>query len=169
MKENSQMVGGIMYFPASVEITEVGPRDGFQNIKEWIPTENKIEIIEQLVGCGFKKIEATAFVHPKAVPQMADAREVLTTVKRNHPEVRFSALTPNLKGVANAIEAGADEVSYIISASERHNFENTKQTIDESLQGLWKYAKSKAMPSYSWLFRLLSIARGLGKSRSKTL
>lgn len=139
MKENS----AALYFPAAVEITEVGPRDGFQNIKEWIPTESKIEIIGQLVGCGFKKIEATAFVHPKAVPQMADAKEVLTTVKRNHPSVRFSALTPNLKGVSTAIEAGADEVSYIISASERHNFENTKQTIDESLQGLLEVCKIK--------------------------
>lgn len=134
---------GGLYFPQAVEITEVGPRDGFQNIKEWIPTENKIEIIERLIDCGFKKIEATAFVHPKAVPQMADAREVLTAIKQKHPEVKFSALTPNLKGVANAIEAGADEVSYIISASERHNFENTKQTIDESLQGLSEVCKIK--------------------------
>ena len=118
-------------------------RDGFQNIKEWIPTETKLEIIGQLVGCGFKKIEATAFVHPKAVPQMADAKEVLTALKRQYPEVRFSALAPNLRGVANAIEAGADEVSYIISASEKHNFENTRQTIDESLQGLLEVCKIK--------------------------
>lgn len=132
-----------MDLPKAVEITEVGPRDGFQNIKEFIPTETKLEIIEQLIGCGFKKIEVTSFVHPKAVPQMADAAEVLTTLKRKFTDVGFIVLTPNLKGVANAIEAGADEIAYIISASERHNFENTKQTIDQSLQGLSEVCKIK--------------------------
>ena len=115
-----------------VEITEVGPRDGFQNIKEWIPTEIKLEIINLLIACGFKKIEATAFVNPKAVPQMADAAEIITTLKRKYNDVTFIALAPNLRGVRDAIEAGADEVAYIISASERHNFENTRQTIDQS-------------------------------------
>lgn len=127
--------------PKQVEITEVGPRDGFQNIKEWIPTETKLEIAERLIACGFKKLEATAFVHPKAVPQMADAAEVLTTLKRKYADVTFIALAPNMRGVTNAIEAGADEVAYIVSASERHNFENTKQTIEQSLQGLTEVCK----------------------------
>ncbi|MBP1765248.1 MAG: yngG [Firmicutes bacterium] len=125
-----------MNLPKQVEIVEVGPRDGFQNIKEWIPTETKLEIIDNLIACGFKKMEVTAFVHPKAVPQMADAKEIMTTLKGKYSGVKFTALAPNLRGVTNAIEAGADEVAYIISASERHNFENTKQTIDQSLQGL---------------------------------
>ncbi len=125
-----------MNLPKKVEVVEVGPRDGFQNIKEWIPTETKLEIIDHLIACGFKKMEVTAFVHPKAVPQMADAREIMTTLKQKYSGVKFTALAPNLRGVTNAIEAGADEVAYIISASERHNFENTKQTIDQSLQGL---------------------------------
>lgn len=128
-------------FPAAVEISEVGPRDGFQNIKEWIPTETKLAIIDRLLACGFKKMEVTAFVHPKAVPQMADARDVLSEVKRRHNGVTLTALAPNLKGVVNAIAAGADEASYIISASERHNFENTKQTIDQSLDGLAEVCK----------------------------
>jgi len=125
-----------MNLPKQVEVVEVGPRDGFQNIKEWIPTETKLEIIDNLIACGFKKMEVTAFVHPKAVPQMADAKEIMTTLKGKYTGVKFTALAPNLRGVTNAIEAGADEVAYIISASERHNFENTKQTIDQSLQGL---------------------------------
>lgn len=132
-----------MKLPKHVEITEVGPRDGFQNIKEWIPTEKKLQIIDQLADCGFKKIEVTAFVHPKAVPQMADAREILQAVKARHKDVVWMALTPNLKGVANAIEAGADQVGYIISASDRHNFENTRQTIDQSLEGLGEVIKVK--------------------------
>ncbi len=132
-----------MNLPKKVEIIEVGPRDGFQNIKEWIPTETKLEIIEDLVGCGFKKMEVTAFVHPKAVPQMADAKEIISTVKAKYKDIVFMALTPNLRGVTNAIEAGADQVGYIISASDRHNFENTKQTIDQSLEGLGEVCKVK--------------------------
>lgn len=131
-------------WPSRVEITEVGPRDGFQNIKEWIPTETKLAIIEQLLDCGFKKMEVTAFVHPKAVPQMADAKEVLQEVKRKYRDITFISLAPNLKGVMNAIEAGADEAAYIISASERHNFENTKQTIDQSLRGLAEVCQLKS-------------------------
>lgn len=130
-----------MKLSKKIEITEVGPRDGFQNIKEWIPTETKLEIIDRLIACGFEKIEATAFVNPKAVPQMADAIEVITTLKRKYSDITFIALAPNLRGVSNAIEAGADEVAYIISASERHNFENTKQTIDQSLDGLGEVCK----------------------------
>lgn len=132
-----------MNLPRQVEITEVGPRDGFQNIKEWIPTEKKLAIIDQLAACGFKRIEVTAFVHPKAVPQMADAREIITKVKARHKDVAWMALAPNLKGVTNAIEAGADQVGYIISASDRHNFENTRQTIDQSLEGLGEVVKIK--------------------------
>ena len=130
-----------MNLPKKVEVVEVGPRDGFQNIKEWIPTETKLEIIDHLIACGFKKMEVTAFVHPKAVPQMADAKEIMTTLKQKYTGVTFTALAPNLRGVTNAIEAGADEAAYIISASERHNFENTKQTIDQSLEGLKEVCK----------------------------
>lgn len=132
-----------MNLPKHVEITEVGPRDGFQNIKEWIPTKTKLELIEQIISCGFKKIEVTAFVHPKAVPQMADADKILTTLKSSHPDIFFIALAPNLKGVANAVKAGADQINYIVSASGRHNFENTRQTIDQSLKGLEEVCRMK--------------------------
>jgi hydroxymethylglutaryl-CoA lyase len=123
-----------MKLPESVEITEVGPRDGLQNLKTFIPTEVKIQLIEKLVESGLKRIEVTSFVHPKAVPQMADAAEVLATIKRKFPkQVTCIALVPNLVGAKRAIETGVDEICFVISASERHNLENTKQTVEQSL------------------------------------
>jgi hydroxymethylglutaryl-CoA lyase len=123
-----------MKLPESVEITEVGPRDGFQNLKTLIPTEIKIQCIEKLVESGLKRIEVTSFVHPKAVPQMADAAEVLTAIKQKFSkQVTCIALVPNLVGAKRAIETGADEICFVISASERHNLENTKQTVEQSL------------------------------------
>jgi hydroxymethylglutaryl-CoA lyase len=124
----------IMKLPKSVEITDVGPRDGFQNIKTFIPTETKVRIIGELISSGLKRIELTSFVHPKAVPQMADSAEVLTTVKQQSGgQIRCIALVPNLFGAKRAIELGADEITFVISASEQHNMENTKQTVDQSL------------------------------------
>lgn len=123
-----------MKLPKTVEITEVGPRDGFQNIKAWIPTQDKINIVEKLIECGLERIEITSFVHPKAIPQMADAAEVLTTIKRRHLDrIRCGTLVPNLLGAQRAIELGADEIIFVISASERHNLENTRQTVGQSL------------------------------------
>jgi len=120
--------------PPAVEITEVGPRDGFQNIETWIPTRDKINIVEGLIECGLERIEITSFVHPKAIPQMADAADVLTAVKHRHPEgIRCGVLVPNLYGAQRAIELGADEIVFVISASERHNLENTRQTVAQSL------------------------------------
>ena len=123
-----------MNLPKMVQITEVGPRDGFQNLKDWIPTENKIAIIEQLAAAGFKRIELTSFVHSKAVPQMADAAEILTTIKAKYAgQLQCIALVPNLFGAKRAIELGADEITFVISASEAHNLANTKQTVEQSL------------------------------------
>ena len=133
-----------MKFPKSVEIIEVCPRDGFQNIKAPIPAETKIAIIDKLVGCGFKWIEATSFVHPKAIPQMADAAEVLKNVKDKYGDkVGFIALAPNLYGAQRALEAGADAITFVISASEDHNLANTKQTIAQSLIALAEVCKIK--------------------------
>lgn len=133
-----------MRLPKKVEIIEVCPRDGFQNIKIPIPTETKIEIIDKLVDCGFKWIEATSFVHPKAIPQLADAAEVLKTVKERHAgKACFIALAPNLYGAQRALEAGADAITFVISASERHNLENTRQTIAQSLAAFTEVCKIK--------------------------
>ena len=133
-----------MNLPKNVEVIEVCPRDGFQNIKMPIPTELKIEIIDKLVECGFRWIEATSFVHPKAIPQLADAAQVLKTVKERHADkVGFIALAPNLYGAQRAIEAGADAITFVVSASERHNLENTKQTIEQSVAAFTEVCKIK--------------------------
>ena len=120
----------------SVKIVEVGPRDGFQNIKEFIPTELKIEIIDRLVSSGLKTIQATSFVNPKAIPQMADAKEVIQTCKSKHPEVEFFALVPNYKGAEVASRVGLSKISYVISVSEKHNMSNVNKTVEESLAEL---------------------------------
>ncbi len=133
-----------MNLPKMVQITEVGPRDGFQNLKDWIPTENKIAIIEQLAAAGFKRIELTSFVHSKAVPQMADAAEILTTIKAKYAgQLQCIALVPNLFGAKRAIELGADEITFVISASEAHNLANTKQTVEQSLAAFADVCKIK--------------------------
>lgn len=133
-----------MHLPKQVEIIEVCPRDGFQNIKAPIATETKIEIINALVDCGFTWVEATSFVHPKAIPQMADAAAVLKALKAKHSgRVGFIALAPNLYGAQRAIEAGADAITFVISASEGHNLENTRQTIDQSVAALTEVCKIK--------------------------
>lgn len=133
-----------MKVPQKIEIIEVGPRDGYQNIKEWIPTETKLEIIDGLVASGFHRMEVTSFVHPKAIPQMADAKDVLQTVKQKYGSALTAiALVPNLFGAEKAMEAGADELTFVISASERHNQENTRQTHEQSIQALKQVCMSK--------------------------
>lgn len=133
-----------MRFPENVELIEVCPRDGFQNVKTPIPTEVKIEVIDRLVACGFNWIEATSFVHPKAIPQLADATEVLTAVKKKHAgKVKFIALVPNLYGAKKAIETGADAITYVTSVSEKHNLENIRQTVQQSLAAFQEVCKIK--------------------------
>jgi hydroxymethylglutaryl-CoA lyase len=127
-----------MSIPNRVEVIEVGARDGFQNIKEWIPTEVKLEVIDALVNAGFTKMQVTSFVHPKVIPQMKDSKEVAAYVVKKYPQVHFNALVPNLFGAKAAYEAGIRELSYIISASEKHNNENVKRTIAESFEELKK-------------------------------
>ena len=126
-----------MTMPSKVEVIEVGPRDGFQNVKEWIPTETKLEIIDNLFDAGFRRMEVTSFVHPKAIPQMAEAAEVMKSVKGKYGDsLTAIALVPNLFGAKKAIEAGADELTFVTSASERHNLENIRQTHEQSIKAL---------------------------------
>lgn len=119
-----------------IEIVEVGPRDGFQSVKEFIPTETKKKVIDMLVASGCKKIQATSFVSPKAIPQMADAAEIAEYVLSTYPDVSFYALTPNARGVENAYNAGFREVSFVISVSPGHNMANVRCTPDESFEKL---------------------------------
>lgn len=127
-----------MLLPKKAKIVEVGPRDGFQNLEEFIPTEVKLEVVDSMVEAGFKKIQVTSFVHPKAIPQMKDAADVAKTVVGKYKDVEFVALVPNFHGAKAAFEAGIGEVSCVISASESHNKANVKRTIDESFEGLEK-------------------------------
>lgn len=123
-------------YPKSIELVEIGPRDGFQSVREFIPTETKKKVIDMLVESGCKKIQATSFVNPKAIPQMQDANEIAEYIFKTYPEISFYALTPNARGVDNAVTAGFKEVSYVISVSPGHNMANVRRTPDESFAGL---------------------------------
>ena len=123
--------------PQRVRIREVGPRDGFQNEPEVIPTEEKVRLIDMLSGSGLERLEVTSFVRPDVIPQLADAEEVLGSVAR--PDgVAFSVLIPNERGLERAMELRDrfDEVSVFLSASETHNAKNVNRSIEESLAGL---------------------------------
>lgn len=123
-----------MGLPASVRVVEVSPRDGFQIEKNYIATETKVKIINSLLKCGIKKIEATSFISPKAIPQMKDASEVIAGIVRD-PGVKIAALVPNSKGAENAARAGVDEMVIFLSATESHNKSNVNRTIRQSLEG----------------------------------
>lgn len=120
-----------MQLPKQVQIKEVGPRDGLQNEMTFIPTEEKIKFINRLSNTGLNYIEVTSFVHPKWIPQLADAVEVLQEIKR-HTDITYAALVPNSKGLERALDAGVDEVSVFMSASEGHNKSNINKSIDET-------------------------------------
>ncbi|MEM9784223.1 MAG: hydroxymethylglutaryl-CoA lyase, partial [Pseudomonadota bacterium] len=113
-------------------IVEVGPRDGLQNEPDPIATAEKVALIDALSATGLARIEAAAFVSPRAVPQMADGTDVMARIARP-PGVRFSALVPNLRGLQTAIAAGVDEVAVFAAASETFSQRNINATITESL------------------------------------
>lgn len=117
-----------------VSIIEIGPRDGFQNIKEFIPTEIKISVIDKLVQSGIKKIQVCSFISSKAIPQMRDAKEVSEAVIAKYPQIDFFALVPNLFGAKAAAAAGLKEISPVISLSETHNKANVNRTVAQSLE-----------------------------------
>ena len=122
-----------MTLPKQVHIVEVGPRDGLQNEKRAVPTAVKLELIERLAAAGLPAVEATAFVSPKWVPQMADHTEVLAGLRRR-PGVAYPVLTPNLKGFEAAHAAGATEVAIFGAASEAFSKRNINCSIAESLE-----------------------------------
>ncbi|XP_004678665.1 PREDICTED: hydroxymethylglutaryl-CoA lyase, mitochondrial [Condylura cristata] len=120
-------------FPSRVKIVEVGPRDGLQNEKTVVPTPVKIRLIDMLSEAGLPVIEATSFVSPKWVPQMADHAEVLKGIQK-FPGISYPVLTPNLKGFQAAVAAGAKEVTIFGAASELFTKKNINCSVDESLQ-----------------------------------
>ena len=129
MAKDSWTVG----LPSAVEMVEVGPRDGLQIIQEFVPTEKKIELVDALFASGIRRMEVTSFVHPKFVPQLKDAADVLAGIKRDGRVCM--AMVPNLKGAERAVGAQVDMLDVIVSASESHNRSNVRRSIEESLEG----------------------------------
>jgi hydroxymethylglutaryl-CoA lyase len=120
--------------PRKVSVREVGPRDGLQN-EDPVPTQAKIELIDRLSGTGVQRIEAVSFVRPDAIPQMADAEEVWGGIDRA-ASVRYSALVPNLRGAARALDSGLAEIEAVVSASDTHNRKNVNRGTAESLDDI---------------------------------
>lgn len=119
--------------PANVTIVDVGPRDGLQNEPQKISADDKVQLIEMLADAGVPVVEATSFVSPKWVPQLADAAEVLGRVHRR-PGVHYPVLAPNMRGLENALKAGATEVAIFTAASEAFNRKNLNCSVEESLR-----------------------------------
>ena len=131
-----------------VQITEVCPRDGFQSLPDFVSTADKVHIIHKLMDCGFKQIEITSFVHPKAIPQLKDATEVLKLVKRKDG-IKFRALIPNIRGLERAMDAGVDKAKLMLSASDSHSIANANCTTEEALKQfipLIELADKKSFP-----------------------
>ena len=125
-------------YPQTVEVREVGPRDGLQN-EDPIPLDDRVRLIDALSATGLRRIEAASFVKPEAIPAMAGAEEVMARIERR-PGVVYSALVPNPKGAARALAAGADELQLVVSASETHNRKNVRRSVEESIAGAGEVA-----------------------------
>jgi hydroxymethylglutaryl-CoA lyase len=136
-------------FPERVTITEVGPRDGLQNEGRTIRLEDKIRLIDTLSVTGLTRIEAASFVSPRAIPQMANAGEVMAGIKRQ-PGVTYIGLVPNEVGARNAVEARVDEIAVVVSASESHNRANVNRSVEESMQAIANVAQIAREAGIPW-------------------
>ena len=121
-----------MRWPDAAVVCEVGPRDGFQMETTWIPTDTKVQILNELGRTGLRCIQATSFVHPRAIPQLRDADEVMARIERV-PGVRYTALVPNERGVERAIAARIDGVEMVVSVSDSHCLSNTNMTTEQAM------------------------------------
>lgn len=130
--------------PTSVQVTEVGTRDGFQAEAEFVPTATKVKLINELIAAGIPRIEFSSFVSPRAIPQLSDAVDVLSGIDRSRGTI-LAALVPNPRGAARAAEAGVDQMVVFISASESHNQKNVNRSIDASLDGLEEMVRIAAI------------------------
>jgi hydroxymethylglutaryl-CoA lyase len=119
--------------PKRVFINDVAVRDGFQSEPQFVPTEQKIALIDRLSETGLAKIEVTSFVSPKAIPNLRDAHEVMLGIKRA-PGVVYAALVPNERGCERALECGVDEINLVMSAGETHNLANMRMSHQQSLE-----------------------------------
>lgn len=123
--------------PSSIRLVEVGLRDGLQSVQEAVPTEDKIELIHMLIDAGVREIEAVSFAHPKVLPQLADAAEVMARAPRQ-PGVVYRGLAPNLRGAQRAADCGLDELVVVVSADEEVSRRNQGLSVDEILADLAK-------------------------------
>jgi isopropylmalate/homocitrate/citramalate synthase len=139
-----------------VEVVEVGPRDGLQNESRIVPTAAKIAFIDALSRAGLRSIEATSFVNPKAVPQLADAVEVMRGIER-HPGVRYSALVPNERGLDRALEADVDSIALFTAATDAFCQANIRCTIEESFQRFEPVVR-RAKAADVWIRGYVSVA-----------
>ena len=139
----TKLVRTISTDSSGVRLLEVGPRDGLQNIKQIVPTPLKIELIQRLHASGLSAIEATSFVSPKWIPQLADSQEVMSKILplSQEREVRFPVLVPNIQGFERAFQNGAKEIVVFASASEGFSRKNTNCSVDEALERAQDVAK----------------------------
>ena len=135
-----------------VEIVEVGPRDGLQNLQFCVETGKKVQLIRLLAESGIQAVEATSFVHPKAIPQFRDAAETIAGVK-GIPGLKIIALVPNLLGAQRAVAAGVQELSFVFSVSLSHNRNNVNKTPEESLEELKRIFDLPGMET-QWTLRV---------------
>lgn len=124
--------------PERVDVVEVGPRDGLQTENQFLVTEQKAELIRKLVQAGIKELEITSFVHPKWVPQLADAEQLLAVLGTFTEDVRYVALVPNLKGYERALHSGLRKIRMVVIASETFNKKNFNQPISETLESCFR-------------------------------
>lgn len=116
----------------TIQLYEVGPRDGFQNVSQYIPLETKLQIIDGLIAAGLRHMQITSFVSPKAVPQMQDAGTLASICREKYPDADLFALVPNLRGAQAAWDSGIPRVSFVVSVSESHNQANTRRSHGDS-------------------------------------
>jgi hydroxymethylglutaryl-CoA lyase len=136
-------------WPGRVTITEVGPRDGLQNESRIIALSDKVRLIDALSRTGLTRIEAASFVSPKAIPQMANAADVMAGIERA-PGVTYIGLVPNERGAENAIAARVDEIAVVVSASESHNQANVNRSVGESLAAIANVAAISRDAGVPW-------------------
>ena len=130
-----------MKFPKKIKVIEVGPRDGLQSLNKWIPTQDKIEMINLLSSAKFPVIEVSSFAHPKVVPMLNDVEKVFEQINR-HTGTVYRALSPNLKGTSRAIETRmVDEILGLLTVSETYSFKNQNMTLDDAINEAGKSFK----------------------------
>lgn len=140
-----------------IDVIEVGPRDGFQSVCNYIPLETKVTVIDKLIEAGVDSIQVTSFVSPKAIPQMRDAEELAKICLERYPNANFSALVPNLFGANTAAKTGLNKISYVVSLSESHNQANIKRSHADSYREL-----SKIMEELPQMELCLDLATAFG-------